>query len=266
MATGSVTKKEYAAPAVDRTLDILEFLAEHPEPYGIAELARTLSISNNSIFRILRRLTDRGYTELDEESGGYQLSTRFFTLGMKLHARFDLRRRARKELEGLCRATGETSQLQIPNGDRMLVLDSALPDQDFFLQVVPGSRVHSHGNAFGKVVLAFLDEEGVSSLLPKRLPALTKNTKITRKALNAELIEVRKATLAYDRDEYIDGVTCIGAPIFDSANDVIAGVGIAGLTTRIQDRLTPLSDEVCKAGERISRAMGYEAPYRGQQR
>ena len=55
----------YAAPAVDKALDILEFLAEQPRTFGINELARELNIPVNSVFRILKRLTERGYVELD---------------------------------------------------------------------------------------------------------------------------------------------------------------------------------------------------------
>ena len=54
--------RTYSAPAVDRTLDILEFMASHPRPFGATELSRSLNIPINSVFRILKRLTDRAYT------------------------------------------------------------------------------------------------------------------------------------------------------------------------------------------------------------
>lgn len=47
-------EREYSAPAVDRALDILEFMAKHPRAYGTTELARCLKIPVNSVFRILR--------------------------------------------------------------------------------------------------------------------------------------------------------------------------------------------------------------------
>ena len=79
-AAGKGEKKirEYSAPAVDRALDILEFMAKHPRPYGTTELARCLKLPVNSVFRILKRLTEREYTVQDPISSGYQLSTRVF--------------------------------------------------------------------------------------------------------------------------------------------------------------------------------------------
>ncbi|MCU0979875.1 MAG: helix-turn-helix domain-containing protein [Pirellulaceae bacterium] len=89
---------KYAVPAVEQMLDIVEHLAQHDRPCGMTELARTLGISTNGVFRILRCLAQRGYAEADP-AGGCRLGTKFFTLGRWLQARFDLRRRARPQLE-----------------------------------------------------------------------------------------------------------------------------------------------------------------------
>ncbi|MFZ4397627.1 MAG: helix-turn-helix domain-containing protein, partial [Kiritimatiellia bacterium] len=77
----------YAAPAVDMALDLVEFLAENPGAFGINDLSRRLGLAVNSVYRVLRRLAARGYVELDPASSGYQLSTRFISLGMKLNNR-----------------------------------------------------------------------------------------------------------------------------------------------------------------------------------
>ena len=89
----------YSVPAVDRMLDIIEFLSLHKAACGITELSRALKINTNSIFRIMKRLVERGYVEIDGASGKYQLGTKFFTIGMRLYTRFELRQRARKHLE-----------------------------------------------------------------------------------------------------------------------------------------------------------------------
>jgi len=254
--------RDYAVPAVDRMLDIAEFLVQQSRPYGISELARELNISTNSVFRILRRLDDRGYVEFDEESGGYQLGTGFFRLGMLLSTRFDLRSRARPHLEWLARQTGETATLQVPDGDRVLVLNAATPPGEFFFQIVVGSRFYYHCNAMGKCVLAFLDEDELRSVLPARLPRQTPNTITERKALNRELAEVRETGVAYDREEYTTGVYCIGSPVFDVNHRVVGGVGISGLAVRCDkaecERLEFL---VQQAAARICADIGYDGDF-----
>ena len=63
---------KYVVPAVEQMLDIVEHLAQNHRPYGITELARSLGISTNGVFRILKCLAKRGYAEVDP-AGGYQL-------------------------------------------------------------------------------------------------------------------------------------------------------------------------------------------------
>jgi DNA-binding IclR family transcriptional regulator len=248
----------YAAPAVDQALDIVELLSHNSHAYGINELSRTLKISTNTVFRIVRRLTERGYTELDA-AGGYRLGTRFFSLGMRLQRRFDLRLRSRVHLEWLCEQTHETCQIHVPDKDRMLVLDSMSPPAEFFLQTTPGSRFHYHPNAFGKAVLAFWDAEAVQAVIPEELPALTPHTITTRRELLNHLKQVRQTGIAYDMQEYNTGFFCIGAPVFDVTGMVVAGIGITGVlqadsSSRFQERERLVLD--CAA--RISADIGYD--------
>ncbi|MEO5367739.1 MAG: IclR family transcriptional regulator [Magnetococcus sp. WYHC-3] len=250
-------KTRYASPAVDQALDIIEHLSRHARAYGSNELAHTLGISTNMAFRVLKRLTSRGYTEA-APGGGYRLSTRFYTLGMRLHHRFDLRLRARPHLEWLCERSGETCQMHVPDKERVLVLDCLCPSAEFFLQTTPGSRFHYHPNAFGKAILAFMPRAEVEALLPEQLPALTPATITTRKDLLAHLESVRRTGIAYDREEYNTGFFCIGAPVFDVAGKVVAGVGITG----VLQKNTPARDMdrerlVLACAKRIAVDIGY---------
>jgi len=245
-------------PAVARMLDLVEFLAGSDRPYGINELARALRLPVNSVFRILNCLQARGFVESHAPAGGFQLGTGFFSLGMRLHARFDLRRRARHRLEALARDTGETAQLHIPDGRDLLVLDVAAPPAPFFLQVVPGTRLEYHAGAFGKAILAFLPEAEALRRLPRRLPAFTPNTLTDPRALLAELAAVRGTGLAYDREERVTGVYCIGAPVFDVNGAAVAGLGVTGLVSRFDaESRMRFEREVLACADEVSRDIGY---------
>lgn len=254
--------REYSAPAVDRTLDILEFMAKNPKPYGATELSRALRIPLNSIFRILKRLTERDYTIQDPASGGYQLSTRVFSLGMSLYTRYELRHRARPHLEWLCQETAETCQLQVPRGDRMLVLDTMSPEVEFYLRVVPGSLVLYHASAFGKAVLAFEDEARILEILPSRLPYLTPKTIELRSEFIKSLEKVRETGLAYDDEEYTSGVLCIGSPVFDVEGKAVAGLGITGLLHTYENSRKAIFEQlVLECAYRVSVDIGYQGNY-----
>lgn len=254
--------RTYSAPAVDRTLDIIEFMALHPRPYGATELSRCLHIPINSVFRILKRLTDREYTIQDPLSSGYQLSTKVFSLGMSLYTRFELRQRARPHIEWLSRETEETCQLQIPQGSMMLVLDTVSPEVSYYLRIVPGALVHYHPNAYGKVVLAFLPEDEVKKTIQPRLPSLTPNTIVLRTELMKQLEETRKTGLGYDNEEYNEGIRCIGAPVFNVEGKVVAGLGVSGLVSTFRGgRQTVFEHLVLECAYRVSKDIGYSGDF-----
>lgn len=255
-------QREYSAPAVDRALDIIEYMAEHPRSFGATELSRILNIPLNSIFRILKRLTERDYTVQDAVSGGYQLSTQVFSLGMSLYTRFELRQRARPYLEWLCRETQETCQLQVPHGEKVLVMDTVNPEISFFLRVVPGSLVYYHPNAYGKAILAFMPEDEVNRILSPKLPALTKNTITLLVDLIPELEKIRQTGLAYDEEEYTRGIVCIGAPVFDVKGEIKAGLGITALASMLDEQERhPFEKLVLECASRVSKSIGYSGEF-----
>ncbi len=245
-------------PAVGRALDVIEYLADHGRPFGINELARELGFPVNSVFRILKCLEARGYVETEGPGGGYQLSTRFFSLGMRLYTRFDLRRRARPHLETLCRQTGETTQIYVFDAESAMVLDCVTPEAAWFLQFVPGTRMELlHAAANSKAILAFLDEDVVRRLLGRSLRASTPNTITDRKKFMVELAEIRRTGLAYDREEYVVGVYCVGAAIFDVRDNVVAGAGVTGLVSRFRaEELPRVEQQVLDCARQISLAIG----------
>jgi DNA-binding IclR family transcriptional regulator len=181
---------------------------------------------------------------------------------MLLSPRFDLRGRARPHLEWLARQTGETATIQVPDGDRVLVLNAANPPVEFFFQIVQGSRFYYHCNAMGKCILAFLEDEQVHSILPRKLAAMTPNTITDRKRLNRELAEIRSTKVGYDRQEYTTGVFCIGSPVFDANEHVVGAVGISGLAVRWDRRERErLETLVLQAAARICYDIGYKGDH-----
>jgi DNA-binding IclR family transcriptional regulator len=251
-------RNKYAVPAVEQMLDIVEHLAQNHRSYGITEVARKLGITTNSAFRILKCLTERGYAEADP-AGGYRLGTKFFTLGMQLSARFDLRRRARPYLERLCEESGETVQIYVLQEDHALVLDCVTPAASSFIQVLPGSRMAIYASAFSKVVLAFLPEDDARQRLPRKLAALTPHTVTDREKLFKELAQIRTSGLAYDREGYMLGIFCIGAPVFNVNGEPVAGVGVTGLVSVSHPKKqSALERAVLQCAAAISRDIGYE--------
>jgi len=71
-------KGKYTIEVLDIALDVIEYLmASGQGPQRIAELACQVGIHRNRAFRILKTLEERGYVEVNPETRGYQLGSKF---------------------------------------------------------------------------------------------------------------------------------------------------------------------------------------------
>src|SRR5689334_5846705 len=73
----------YAAPALEKGLDILEPLAEVGEPLATRAIAERLSRSRSEIFRMVFVLQQRGYLVREAGTDRLALSRRLFDLGIR---------------------------------------------------------------------------------------------------------------------------------------------------------------------------------------
>src|SRR3546814_9006861 len=73
----------YAAPALEKGLDILELLSSVSRPMGLSDISHAVERSKNEIFRMLHVLEKRHYIERAQGNDLYTLTNRLFLLGMK---------------------------------------------------------------------------------------------------------------------------------------------------------------------------------------
>jgi DNA-binding IclR family transcriptional regulator len=158
----------------------------------------------------------------------------------------------------LCEESGATAQLHALREDRALVLDCVTPAAGVFIQVLPGSLVEPHASAFSKAVLAFLPADEARRCLPRTLKSFTKHTVTDKDELFKEFAQTGATGLAYDREDYIVGIYCIGAPVFDGNGTPVAGVGVTGLVSLFHPETQPsLERMVLDCAEKIARDLGY---------
>src|ERR1700730_19309780 len=70
----------YPTPALEKGLDILELLANHPTGLTKSEVARSLHRTVSEIFRMLLCLEERGYISQSRDGERYCLTLRLFKL------------------------------------------------------------------------------------------------------------------------------------------------------------------------------------------
>ncbi len=134
-----------------------------------------------------------------------------------------------------------------------MVLERVIGLSLFKYYVEAGARGPLHAGAPGKVMLAWLPGAELELLLSQmELTALTDATITSKIAFAEHLQEVRRKGYAMDLGETLEGLRCLGAPVFDAEGRVCASVWITAPSPRLnkeaEQRHAPL---VMEAGRRI---------------
>lgn len=248
----------YAAPAVEAALSILETLGTAQE-LGVSELARKLGLGKSSVYRLLATLSRRGYVEKNPQSDRYRLTYRLFAVGSHAADRFGLREVVHPVMERLAAETGETVNLGVLDGTRVVNLHRVESPHLVRIRLEVGGGVPAHATALGKVLLAALGQaEAARRLSGQRLLRLTPHTIGERASLWSALRRVQAQGFAIDDEECSLGLRCVAAPILDHRGSAVAAVSVSGPSQRVPHPiLSKLAGAVQAAAQEISHRLGY---------
>jgi IclR family acetate operon transcriptional repressor len=214
--TPAQKSKRYIVPILERALIILEALAKAPRGMGISELSRELGMPKNSVFRILTTLYSSGYLQRDDEGRIYSLSRKILALGYEALDELSLVDKSLDVMRELRDETGETVLVGALVGDHGVVLELVPSSQPIKFLVDVGARFPLHTAAPAKAMLAFLPERDLEAQV-KRIVfrKFTPSTITSAVAFRRVLDEVRASGMAFDREEEMESLHCVAAPIFD---------------------------------------------------
>ncbi|MCU4742592.1 IclR family transcriptional regulator [Halobacteria archaeon AArc-m2/3/4] len=250
-------KAKNPVKAARNTLRIVEALTEL-DGAGITELSRELDLNKSSVHNYLSTLEEEEYVWKDGTE--YHVGLRFFEVGAHARHRRLLYKVGQPEARKLAQQTGERANILTEEHGRGFYLCKEKGDQAVQVDAHVGSRVHLHNTALGKVILAYMPRERVEMIVDRHgLPQTTTNTIGNREELFDELETIREREVAYDREERLNGIQCVAAPILRN-DDVIAGaISISGPTTRLEgDRLeTEIRDRLEAAANIIELNISY---------
>ena len=170
----------------------------------------------------------------------------------------DLREQARPFLQDLMQQTGLTVHLAILEGAETVIIEKIEAPGMLRLATWVGRRLDANSSGVGKALLAFADDGGYLKRFAARPPARhNKNTITSPERLSQEFTKVRQLGYAYENEEGEIGFRCIGVPLYDSANRVIAAISVAGTTSQISDeRVKKLAKAVKESASQISAYLG----------
>lgn len=236
---------------LDRAFLILDSFGPDDGELALAEIARRTSIPKPTVLRIAAVLTE--WCALERTPSGYRLGVRLFELGGLSRRQRQLRDVALPFMEDLYEATHETVHLAVLEGTTTLIVEKIAGHQPIPVPSRVGGRGPAYCTGLGKVLLAFSPPEVTEAVIAAGLDRWTPYTIVVPGLLRDHLAEVRRAGVAYEREESTVGVICAAAPILDHRREVVAAISVAASVHRMSaERLAPA---VRTAALSLSRAM-----------
>ncbi len=216
------------------TLRIIEALKEL-DGARVTDLARHLDLPKSSVHNYLSTLKQEAYVV--EQDNRYYVGLKFLDIGTEARDRLSIHEIAKPEVRSLAEQTGELSNLLVEEHGKGVYIHREVGEDAVRVDAGTGQRVHLHNTGLGKAILAHLPESRVEEILDQHgMPATTESTITDPEILFEELAEIRDHGVAFDREERLNGLRCVAAPILDEGDEVVGAVSVSGPTSRMADQ------------------------------
>jgi len=211
----------YATPALEKGLDVIELLAHQPEGLTKSEVARKLDRTVSEIFRMLLCLERRGYiAQVDQDR--YALTLKLFKLVQEHPPTERLILDAFPVMNRFAHETLQSCHIGVLESARVVIVAQVNAPSNLGFYVKLGSTVDMMEAASGYVILAHQNAE-------QRVRMLDEWSRQTREKpprdLDRHLERIRKSGYEKRASYLVKGVVNISFPIFGDR-----GIALAALT------------------------------------
>jgi len=260
MKTKKINAPIYRVQALERALDILDCFSFQQRELGLSEIAEITGLNMTTAKRLISNLTSRGYLQQIPNTKRYQLGMRLFELGGIVFSSFSLRKAAAHHITHLQNKTGITVLLAVMMDDQLVYVDKREGRGMIRISSDIGWRRPLHYGMLGMVLMAHLDPGHVKEILEKTpLQAHTSNSLTDKDAFSIRLEEIRKDGFILEREEAVEGIIGIAAPVRDYSRQVIAALGVAipVVKSNSEKELEKTVEQVMATCDEISSDLGY---------
>ncbi len=229
---------------------------------GITEIAKKTGLSKSTVFRLVHTLRALGYLIPLTKEKEFTLGPRVLRLGFAAISSLELREIAQPYLLQLSQRTGETVNLAVLEGWKLIYIERIKTHQILNINLHVGSSLELFNTAMGRVLAAFQTKGWINQYLQylENIPEATSYWEKKGIKLLMILEETRKNDYALNNEELIPGLRSIASPIRARGGTVVGAVNIA-VSSRIyslqrlkKDLLYPLQETALT----ISQALGFE--------
>lgn len=247
-------------PAVERALDVLEYLASAVAEKSLKEIGSELDIPAASLFRIIKNLTARGYLlQVSENPPKYVLGYKISQLAEEYSNNHGIVNVIMPYMRQLSQRTDQTAQFAIRTGKNFIYIAQALSAApvNFIAHLYTPMEINTSAGA--KCILAQMPVEAQKEFLENiELKKGTEKTIIDKDKLLEELRITRQRGYGLDDEEFKLGIGCVAAPVLSTDGSCIGAIGVTGSIDDYKDeeKFEKLKEEILEISKVLSKKIG----------
>lgn len=231
MDDGSDASARNGIQVIARAAAILRTLKETQTGMSLAQIAGKLDLPRSTVQRIVSALQVERLVIASATGGGLRLGPELHALAGA--ARYDIVDRCRPFLTDLAQTTGETVDLSVLRGARIIFLDQVQGTHRLRTISCVGEVFPLTTTANGRACLSLLPEADVARLASAEWAQL--GIKGDLAALQALMVEITKTGLAFDLDDHTPGISAVGFAFRDTVGD-LHSISVPVPSTRFAER------------------------------
>lgn len=248
-------KHRYQVPALEKGLDILEYLAAEGIPLTQTQLARALGRGPNELFRLLVSLERRAYIQRDPGSGAYSLTLRLFEMGHTHSPYRALLRAAARPMQVLTESVLESCHVSVLQRGKLLIIAQEESPRRLRLSTEVGSTFSIIHTASGRLLLAHSAREEQTDLL-----AQDADFQCLASAQQGELFQrlqtIRERGFDEAYGEVTEGVNVTSVLVGDPQGAIHAALTIPALGRKQEPQHADLLSALRNCAAEIGRSAG----------
>jgi len=243
--------------SADRVLRVLDEIGATPGGLTAAEVAVRLRLSTATAYRLLATLIARDYLARSDDAR-YVLGRAVDGLGRAVRSQLVATPEVRGVLSRLRDTARASAYLTVFRGDDIAVAHVAdSPAFPRIGQLHVGFAEAAHVTAFGKLMLAARDDDGVRRYLERNgAAALTTRSITDERTLLEQLDEVRAQQIAVEVDEYMPHLACIAAPVRSRSGRTVGAVSVSTDSEDFRSRAHDLERAVRRGAWHVASSLG----------
>jgi len=245
-----------------RTVQVLQELATSATGVPLAVLATKLGLPKTSLFRLLRSLESGGY--VTSVNGVHQIGPETLKLGVLIGQNREFPNCARPAMNWLAAQSSESIILgTISESETDIVYIEVIEATNPLRFITKAGTVKPlYCSANGLTILAYMPADQIKRYLSTvKFVKHAPGTITTVAGLKQRMKEIRARGVSVSIDGMFEGVYSVAAPVVNAAGAVRVAVSISAPSTRGLKQEDKFASLVSKAGEEISRVLGYTGPY-----